>query len=1286
MISRTLVQRRFRYPFAVLTAALATAIRFYLSPLLDMRPGLPLPIAAAMLTSSLAGLGPGILCTIFCLFAWCYWFTEPIGELIPVHNADIVHLGLYTAVAWAICLWGSTLRDFRLQSARHAGLLDQAGDAIFTWEPGAGRIRSWNRAAERLYGFAAAEAIDRRGHSLLATLYPIPLEEIERILALEGEWSGELTHRTASGATVVVWSRMALAIGEDGLPLVMEANRDLTERKHAEAANAWLAAIIESSDDAIVGKDPDGVVTSWNRGAEVMFGFSKSEAIGRPITFLIPEDRIQEEVEILARLREGGRVDHFESVRRTKAGHNIDVSLTISPVKDAEGRMVGIAKTARDITDRKRVEEAVRQKRELQEQLASIAESVPGVLCSFRMMADGRASMPFATAAIEDLYGFSAAVLAEDFSPVYEHVHPEDAEEMRAGVREAFDAIGPWHAKFRYGHPSKGQRWVEGWAQPISSPSGSVLWHGFLMDVTERERAESARVELERESRSILDSIPSHIAVVDESGMILNVNRGWMQLGEVLGSSGRLPEGTNYLDACESAAGEAGAQGRTFAEGIRAVLAGQSELFQMEYPFHLHLDRRWFIGRVTPFTEGGPRRAVVSHHDVTALKLAEEGLRDRERMLKRSQAMAHLGSWVLQLENIHDPSVNALRWSDECYRIFGYEPGEVTVTNALYFDAIHPDDREPRLAVVAESVRTGRPYQLEHRIRRPDGEARNVHEWGEPVVGANGQALRLEGTCQDVTDIRLSEEALRQSQELLTLAVQSADLGVFDWDLSGSSIRWSPRMEELYGFPAGGFDGTYESYRERLFPADREDADEILANPGRTGERYTLEHRLVLPDGSTRWIATYGQFRLDRSKQLSRVSGVAMDITERRRSEEVLRNYASRLAHLRKVDAAILTARSSREIAEAALRHLSALIPCGSATVAMVDVERGQLVPIFTLGPLGDWYPAGLRQPLPAADAPAILCGWKEQMVVIDDVRETPSEHPAIRGLNDRGLLSLARIPLRDREEPIGFVLLAAGGTAAYTSAHLEVACEVSNQLAVAIHQASLFDELRATKNRGEELARRLLRAEDDERRRIARELHDEVGQTLAAAKILVDRVRSAKIRGEFAAEASDLIRHAMDQVRDVSRLLRPAALDFAGLGAALRALAEGVAERSGLALDLSLEANIGRVPPEVEIACYRIAQEALNNATKHAQAARLGVSLYSERVDLILVVSDDGRGFDVAAASADAERGVSLGLLSLAERAAMAGGNVVIESQRGAGTRIVARFTGGIDDWQESG
>ena len=200
------------------------------------------------------------------------------------------------------------------RAERLANLLTLSYEPMLTWRLD-GPIEFWNAGAERLYGFAPDEAVGRRSHALLRTEFPIDFAHLRSQLRDGRNWLGELRHICKDGGKVVVESRMQL-FSDD---MVLEANRDITIRikievalRESEQRLRWLASIVESSDDAIVSKNLDGIITSWNSGAERVFGYSASEAIGQPITLVIPEDRQSEEREIIMRIRRGERIDHFE--------------------------------------------------------------------------------------------------------------------------------------------------------------------------------------------------------------------------------------------------------------------------------------------------------------------------------------------------------------------------------------------------------------------------------------------------------------------------------------------------------------------------------------------------------------------------------------------------------------------------------------------------------------------------------------------------------------------------------------------------------------------------------------------------------------------------------------------------------------------------------------------------------------------------------------------------------------------------------------------------------------
>jgi PAS domain S-box-containing protein len=254
--------------------------------------------------------------------------------------------------------------------AKQAKLLDFSFNAVILRDE-EDRITYWNKAAEELYGWAEAEALGRVTHALLKTEFPEPLDSIFELLRRDGKWQGELTHTRKNGTQLTVLSRWGLTFDpKTNAESIMEANIDVTQAKEAERANSLLAAIVGSSDDAIVSKRLDGVISSWNKAAERMFGYSAAEAVGQHITLIIPPDRRDEETQILQRLRRGERIEHFETIRIRKDGGLLDVSLTISPVKDASGKIIGASKVARDVTDRKRADERLRKS---EEQLRTLA-------------------------------------------------------------------------------------------------------------------------------------------------------------------------------------------------------------------------------------------------------------------------------------------------------------------------------------------------------------------------------------------------------------------------------------------------------------------------------------------------------------------------------------------------------------------------------------------------------------------------------------------------------------------------------------------------------------------------------------------------------------------------------------------------------------------------------------------------------------------------------------------------------------------------------------------------
>ncbi len=253
-------------------------------------------------------------------------------------------------------------RALRDRSEQYLTLLNQAPVGVYLL--GADfRIREFNPAARQLFGAVRGDLIGRDFNEILHTIrQPQDADDISRIFRKTLE-TGE-PYLTTEPAEVHVdgvvtayyeWqlNRITLQDGAFGLVCYF---RDVSEQRRAAAAKAHLAAIIDSADDAIIGKDLDGVIQSCNAAAERLFGYTSDELVGQPVRILIPAERQSEEDDILARLRRGERIEHFETIRVTKDGRRLDISLTISPVRDESGRVIGASKIARDISGVKRAE------------------------------------------------------------------------------------------------------------------------------------------------------------------------------------------------------------------------------------------------------------------------------------------------------------------------------------------------------------------------------------------------------------------------------------------------------------------------------------------------------------------------------------------------------------------------------------------------------------------------------------------------------------------------------------------------------------------------------------------------------------------------------------------------------------------------------------------------------------------------------------------------------------------------------------------------------------------
>jgi len=687
--------------------------------------------------------------------------------------------------------------------------------------------------------------------------------------------------------------------------------QEIAERKRGEEVREWLAAVIQSSDDAIVSKTLDGTITGWNYSAEKLFGYSSSEAVGKPIQMLLPPERASEESAILARIRRGESVEHFETVRVRKDGKRITVSATISPIKDSSGTIVGASKIARDITARKQAEET------LERSLAASEQAL-------RELADQKFALDqHAIVAMTDIQG-TITYVNDKFCAISQYSKDEligqnhrilnSGHHPKEFFQRMYHSIANgkvWHGEIRNRAKDGSIYWVDTTIVPFMSPEGKPRQYvAIRADITERKQSEEALKESLATSKAALRELADQkfaldqhaiVAVTDIQGTITYVNDKFCAISqysedELLGQNHRILNSGHHPKEFFQQMYHTIANGQVWHGEIRNR-AKDGSIY-------------WVDTTIVPFTsrEGKPRQYVAIRADITERKRAEEALRGSQDRL--TGILESATDSIITVES----QQRVVLFNAAAEKMFGCPSDEVLGQSLERF--LPQRFRAQHAQHIQRFGKTG----VTNRAMGALGAL-----W---AVRANGEEFQIEASIsqvetggkklftvilRNITERKRAEEQLaRQAEELArsrkaleaqTLMLQSVlnsmVEGLVAADERGRFVIWNPAAERILGLGAAKLSpeewtahyGVYLPDTVTPFPTEQNPL--LRAIHGETSTAEMFVRNPELPEGA--WIEASASPLKDSDGVASGGVVAFRDITQRKTDEREIRKLNDEL-------------------------------------------------------------------------------------------------------------------------------------------------------------------------------------------------------------------------------------------------------------------------------------------------------------------------------------------------------------------------------------------------------
>ena len=743
-----------------------------------------------------------------------------------------------------------------------AGLIaaiEQAADAVVITGTD-GDIRYVNPAFTALTGYSREEALGRNPRLLKSGAQTAEFyRELWETIRAGKVWHGELINRRKNGSLYTEEMQITPVEGPDHKIVdYIAIKRDVTARRAAEEAQRFLAAIVEHSEDAIITHSTEGVILTWNRAAEKVFGYREEEMLGRPVAMLVPEERLAGLAWLFEEMSAGRAVSQYDGLCRHKNGRTVHVSVSMFPIRGRGGEATAAASIVRDVSERLEAERA----RAL---LASIVEYSEDAIYAL----DLEGKLVSWNRAAETLYGYAAEEISGQNVGLLAPPGPKDCDRFLEAIRSgrsvpAFETIR---------QDKSGRRLDVSLAvSPIRNAAGAVVGASVIArDIGPRVLAERKVRERDALFGEVFEHAPGGMCVGSLDGRFLRVNA---ELGRMLGYSEQELLSKTWDQVTHPEDREA-SHGRIdeLKKDPRRCLDSEKR--------YIHRDGSvvWARIKMSAVRDAAGNALYFAIHveDITERKRVAEALRESENRFRHIADSSPSMMWVTNEQG-------GIEFMNRMLLAFGGATMQ-QVEGDQWRRFFHPDDAPEHHRAFENAVRERAPFRAEARVRRADGEWRWLGSYATPRFSDSGEFLGHIGLSSDITDRLLSEQALRSSEEKFRQLAENIREVFWMMPLTADEILYiSPAYEQIWERSCESLYRDPMSWAEAIHPDDREQAHAIFARQVQ-GEAIDSVYRIRTPAGAEKWISDRAFPIRDSEGRLIRVAGIADEITERKHYE-----------------------------------------------------------------------------------------------------------------------------------------------------------------------------------------------------------------------------------------------------------------------------------------------------------------------------------------------------------------------------------------------------------------